>query len=156
MFANQHKLTGRLTIDIYDALNQNHETKVVNNLITRTGKETLAKYFINNITSALGFYIGVGTGTTAAAEANTALETQQEEVAATVTFIEDATKPVTLRVSAAVPPLATGAAAQPLTEAGILLNISGQATKALYNRVTFAAINRTEATTLNFAWDISF
>ena len=156
MFTNHHHLTGTLTIEVYNSrLNRRWQTRV-NNLITTTGKQTLARHFINTIKGNLGFHIAVGTGTTPPAVADTALVTQQASVAAKTTFLEDSTKAVTIRVKAEVPPLPENQSPQALTEAGILLAVPGQETKTLYNRVKFAPITRTQATTLNFAWDISF
>ena len=155
MYKEKHNLIGKLDIAIYDSLKNAYSHLQVKNLITTKGKETLAKHFINNISGALTFHIAVGTGSTAAQEADTALETQIQEVTATASYVEGALTP-SIRVEAEIPALAEGEATQLLTEAGIKLGIEGQADKVLYNHVIFPVVSHTQSTTLSFAWDISF
>lgn len=149
-------MKGRLTLVLRDELGRVVEQRVVDNLITDAGRGFVARYFTGVLQGAPKLFIAVGTGkkggattTNPPAATDTALSQQVDRAEATVAVKDNvATVTATLRA-------AGGGAVQPLEEAGIQIELSGQP-PVLYNRVTFAVVNKSPNMEMTLSWEVTF
>jgi hypothetical protein len=115
------------------------------NLIVQVGKNFLASAVINSSASPFNA-MAIGTGTTAASTADTALQTEVARAAFTTGTVS--TNVVSLS-NTYVAGTGTGA----ITEAGIFNNATSGGT--MLSHVVFSAINKGAADTLTINWTIT-
>lgn len=121
-----------------------HE-ETIHNLIVTVGKNAIADQLLASPSIAKPTHMAVGTGTTAAAAGDTALQTELDRNALTsktrsgnvVTFVGD---------------WAAGDATGAITEAGIL---NAASVGDLYARAVFSVINKGANDTLQITWTIT-
>lgn len=112
------------------------------NLITTNGKNGIADQLLASPTITKPTHMGIGTGTTAPAESNTALVT---EVGTRVSLTKSRSNNVVTNVASFGAGNGTGA----ITEAGIFTASTGG---TMYSRITFSAINKGSNDTLELTW----
>ena len=117
------------------------------NLITTKGFDLVCDVLGKNAQPGDLTHIGIGTGTTAAAVAQTALVTQNARAVAAYAHVAG-TKVFTMVVTFA-PATGTGA----ITEAGCF-NAANSGT--MFNRVVFAAVNKAAADSLTVTFTFTF
>ena len=115
------------------------------NLIVQVGKNFLASAVITSSTSPF-VAIAIGTGTTAAALGDTALQTEVARAAYT-------TSSVSTNVVSLSNTFAAGTGTGAITEAGVLNNATSGGT--LLSHVVFSAINKGASDTLTINWTIT-
>lgn len=112
------------------------------NLIVDTGKSGIADQLLASPTIPKPTHMGIGTGTTAPAAANTALVT---EVGTRQSLTKSRSGNVVTNVATFGAGVGTGA----ITEAGIFTAVTAG---TLYSRITFSAINKGANDTLELTW----
>lgn len=117
----------------------------VRNLVVTTGKEGIVDQLAATPTVGVPKYIAVGTGSTAAAAGNTALETEVKRKEATTRTRSG--KVLTMSVE-----FGAGEATGTLKEAGILTASSGG---TLYSRTVFEGIAKGAEDTLVATWKLT-
>ena len=115
------------------------------NLIVQTGKNFLASAVISSSTSPFNA-MAIGTGTTAASTADTALQTETARAAF-------GTSSVTTNVVSLSNTYAAGTGTGAVTEAGLFNNSTSGGT--MLSRVVFSAINKGASDTLTINWTIT-
>ena len=138
MIHDDLKLTGALTIALNDVIVQETE-----NLVVTAGKNWVADR-MNNVNTVMT-HMAVGTGTTEALAAQTALITESDRNTLTSTT-------VTNNAIAYVATWAAGDATAALTEAGILDAASGG---DLLARTVFSVVNKGAADSMTITWTIT-
>ena len=138
MIHDDLKLTGALTIAVNDEIVQETE-----NLVVTAGKNWVADR-MNNANTVMT-HMAVGTGTTEALAAQTALITENDRNALTSTTVTD-------NAVAYVATWAAGDATAALTEAGILDAASGG---DLLARTVFSVVNKGAADSMTITWTIT-
>lgn len=145
MIEENMSVKGRLSVVLRDALGNVKETYEIPNLVVNTGLAYIASR-MKDTTEAAMSHMGVGSGTTAAAGGNTALETQiGSRVALTSTTV---TANETVYVATFGAGVGTGA----ITEAGIF-NASTSGT--MLCRSVFSVVNKGADDTLQITWTIT-
>ena len=139
------KVTGSVNVVIHDDSGKQKENFTIPNLVVTTGLAYIASR-MKDATATAMTHMAVGTGSTAAAAGNTALETQLgSRVALTSTT-------VTSNSIAYVASFGAGVATGALTEAGIF-NASTSGT--MLCRTVFAVINKGASDTMTITWTIT-
>ena len=139
------KVTGSVNVVINDESGKQKENFTIPNLVVDTGLAYIASR-MKDATATAMTHMTVGTGSTAAAAGNTALETQLgSRVALTSTT-------VTSNSIAYVASFGAGVATGALTEAGIF-NASTSGT--MLCRTVFAVINKGASDTMTITWTIT-
>jgi len=139
------KVTGSVNVVIHDESGKQKENFTIPNLVVTTGLAYIASR-MKDATATAMTHMAVGTGSTAAAAGNTALETQLgSRVALTSTT-------VTSNSTAYVATFGAGVGTGALTEAGIF-NASTSGT--MLCRTLFAVINKGAADTMTITWTIT-
>lgn len=140
------KLTGKLVI----SLNGNI-VREVSNLVVTTGRNWLAACASGD--ASVMSHMAIGTGTTAAVLADTALETEAARVALDVAdgVAVDNTVTYTCTFPADTPDV-TAPAVAAITEAGIL---DADTDGTLLARTVFAAVNKGETDVMTISWVIT-
>ena len=139
------KVTGSVNVVIHDESGKQKENFTIPNLVVTTGLAYIASR-MKDATATAMTHMAVGTGSTAAAAGNTALETQLgSRVALTSTT-------VTSNSIAYVASFGAGVATGALTEAGIF-NASTSGT--MLCRTVFAVINKGASDTMTITWTIT-
>ena len=133
------KLTGALTIALNDEVV--HE---VDNLVVTAGKNFVVLR-MKDTTKAAMTHMAVGTGTTTAAAAQTALVTENDRNTLTSTT-------VTANAIAYVCTWAAGDATAALTEAGIFNASSGG---DMLCRTVFSVVNKASADSMTITWTVT-
>tara|TARA_Y100001972_G_scaffold111973_1_gene145300 strand:+ start:2255 stop:2683 length:429 start_codon:yes stop_codon:yes gene_type:complete len=133
------EMKGRLTISLNDNVVQE-----VDNLVVTAGKGYVASRMKDATATAMS-HMAIGTGTTAAAAAQTALVTESARVALTSTTVSGAD--VTYVASF---PAGTGTAA--ITEAAILNASSGG---TMLCRTVFAVVNKGSSDSMTITWVVT-
>jgi hypothetical protein len=133
------KLTGALTIALNDEVV--HE---VDNLVVTAGKNFVASR-MKDTTKAAMTHMAVGTGTTEALAAQTALVTENDRNTLTSTT-------VTANAIAYVCTWAAGDATAALTEAGIFNASSGG---DMLCRTVFSVVNKAAADSMTITWTVT-
>jgi hypothetical protein len=139
MFESNLTLTGTLSISLNGEV-----VKEVPNLVVTTGKNYVASRMKDATATAMS-HMAVGTGSTAAAAADTALGSEAARVALTSTTVS--TNTVSYVASF---PAGTGTAS--LTEAG-LLNASSSGT--MLCRTVFAVVSKGASDVMTITWVIT-
>ena len=133
------EMKGRLTISLNDEVVQE-----VDNLVVTAGKGYVASRMKDATATAMS-HMAIGTGTTAAAAAQTALVSESARVALTSTTVSGAD--VTYVASF---PAGTGTAA--ITEAAILNASSGG---TMLCRTVFAVVNKGSSDSMTITWVVT-
>lgn len=126
-------------IDEHGQVKEQHEGV---NLITTNGKNGIADQLLAAPTITKPTHMGIGTGTTAAADAQTALVT---EIGARAALSKSRSNNVVTNVASFAAGNGTGA----ITEAGIF---TASSAGAMYSRIVFAVINKGASDTLELTW----
>jgi len=137
------KVTGELKITVTKPDGNVHET-VVPNIVVTDGKEYIASRMKDATATAMS-HMAIGTGTTAAAAGDSALETEAGRVALTSTT-------VTSNAVAYVATFAAGTGTGAITEAGIL-NASSSGDRVC--RTVFSGMSKGAADTLGSTWTVT-
>lgn len=135
-------LTGKLTISLNDEIVQ--ET---NNLVVTAGKEWVAARMKN--TSTVMTHMGVGTGTTAAVIANTALETQHGDGRQTLTTSGGSVSGAVITFHRT---FAAGNQTGAITEAGVFTAATGG---TMLCRTVFGVVNKGALDTMTISWAVT-
>jgi hypothetical protein len=135
-------LTGKLTISLNDEIVQ--ET---NNLVVTAGKEWVAARMKD--TSTVMTHMGVGTGTTAAVIANTALETQHGDGRQTLTTSGGSVSGAVITFHRT---FAAGNQTGAITEAGVFTAASGG---TMLCRTVFGVVNKGALDTMTISWAVT-
>jgi len=149
MFNDAIKMTGNLKLVLTDENGNIKQEEEVKNLVVTVGKNFIASSMAKTTTNspAAMTHMEVGTGTTAAAVGDTALQTAVASSRVTLTSTTVTTNNVAYVASF---PAGTGTGA--LTEAGIF-NASSSGT--LLCRTVFSVINKGAADTLGITWTVT-
>lgn len=139
MFESNFTLTGTLSISLNGEV-----VKEVPNLVVTTGKNYVASRMKDATATAMS-HMAVGTGSTAAAAADTALGSESARVALTSTTVS--TNTVTY-----VATYPAGTATASLTEAGIL-NAASSGT--MLCRTVFAVVSKSASDVMTVTWSIT-
>lgn len=147
MFTDNVTPKGRIKFDLYDASGNLKETREINNVIVTVGKNYLANYLTGvPPTETFMPYVGLGTGTTAAAVGDGNLESAlPTRIQGTLTSSTN----VWQNQAIFGPGVDTGA----ITEAGLFSNGSGG---TMFARQVFAVINKSAGDTLQVTWQVTF
>lgn len=137
------KVTGELKLTLTKPDGNTHET-VVPNIVVTDGKEYIASRMKDATATAMS-HMAIGTGSTAAAAGDSALETEAGRVSLTSTT-------VTSNAVAYVATFGAGTGTGAITEAGILNASSGG---DLLCRTVFSVINKGAADTLGITWTVT-
>lgn len=153
-------MKGVLTIELRDRRGHLVDQRRVHNLITRAGKELLAQLLMGKVDALPNAWtIVVGTGSTLEQSNNTTLVAQVDgasDASPRVEVIEQGGgNLVRATVTATLPERAQGEV-QPLTEAGIRIRTRPGTEGTLFNRVTFAPVNRGTNMVMTLSWEITF
>lgn len=145
MIQEQMSVKGRLSVVLLDADGKVKHSQDIPNLVVNTGLAFIASR-MKDTTDAAMSHMAVGSGTTAAAAGNTALETQiGSRVSLTSTT-------VTANATAYVATFAAGTGTGAITEAGIF-NASTAGT--MLCRTVFSVVNKGADDTLQITWAIT-
>jgi hypothetical protein len=149
MFNDAIKMTGNLKLVLTDEHGNVKQEEEVKNLVVTVGKNFIASSMAKTTTNspAAMTHMEVGTGTTAAAVGDTALQTAVASSRVTLTSTTVTTNNVAY---VATFPAGTGTGA--LTEAGIF-NAASSGT--LLCRTVFSVINKGAADTLGITWTVT-
>lgn len=143
------KVTGNLSIELKDSNGNLLDYRQVDNLVVDNGLAYIASR-MKDATATVMSHMAVGTSSTAASDAQTALITEVARVALTSTTISTTTVTGDALTYVATFPSGTGTAA--LTEAGIL-NAASAGT--LLCRTVFAVINKGASDSLTITWKVT-
>lgn len=141
------KATGKVNVVISDVNGKVKQDFTVSNLVVDTGLAHIAGALSANPTPTAMSHMAVGTGTTAAAAGDTALETEAADGRVVLT----STTPTDNSV-AYVASYGAGVATAALTEAAIL-NASSAGT--MLCRTVFPVINKGAADTMTVTWTVT-
>lgn len=144
MLQDSIKVTGNLKVVLTGPDGQVKDTQEFKNLVVTTGKNFIASRMAGTSSNVMS-HMAIGTGTTAAAVGDTALETEAGRVSLTSSTVTDNSV-----AYVATFPAGTGTGA--ITEAGIL-NASSSGT--LLCRTVFSVINKGSADTLGITWTVT-
>jgi hypothetical protein len=145
MFENNLSVKGRLSVVLRDADGNVKQSQDIPNLVVNSGLAFIASR-MKDTTDAAMSHMAVGSGTTAAAAGDTALETQiGSRVSLTSTT-------VTANAVAYVATFAAGTGTGAITEAGIF-NASTAGT--MLCRTVFSVVNKGADDTLQITWTIT-
>lgn len=144
MLQDSIKVTGNLKVVLTGPDGQVKDEQEFKNLVVTTGKNFIASR-MKDTTDAAMSHMAIGSGTTAAAVGDTALETELGRVSLTSTT-------VTSNSVAYVATFPAGTGTGAVTEAGIL-NASSSGT--LLCRTVFSVINKGSADTLGITWTVT-
>jgi hypothetical protein len=149
MFNDAIKMTGNLKLVLTDEHGNVKQEEEVKNLVVTVGKNFIASSMAKTTTNspAAMTHMEVGTGTTAAAVGDTALQTAVASSRVTLTSTTVTTNNVAY---VATFPAGTGTGA--LTEAGIF---NAASVGTLLCRTVFSVINKGAADTLGITWTVT-
>ena len=140
------KITGDVKIDIIGADGAEKDSREIKNLVVTTGKTFIASRIVGVASNVMG-WMELGTGTTAAAVGDTALQTAISGSRVALTSGTSATNVVTYVASF---PAGTGTGA--VTEAGVF-NASSAGT--MLCRTVFSVVNKGAADAMSSTWTIT-
>lgn len=145
MIKDKLSVSGMLEIVLKDEFGNIKEQRTLKNLITDLGKAWIAARMVDaGIPDAMS-YMAIGTGTTATASSQTALVTESARSALTSSVVSGSTITYSATFGA-------GSGTGAVTEAAIL---NAAAVGTMFNRTTFAAINKGASDTLSITWIVS-
>jgi len=140
------KITGDVKIDIIGADGTVTDTREIKNLVVTAGKTFIASRMVGVASTIMGF-MELGTGTTAAAVGDTALETVISGSRVALTSGTASTNVVTYVASF---PAGTGTGA--VTEAGVFNDVSAG---TMLCRTVFSVVNKGAADAMSITWTIT-
>ena len=140
------KITGDVKIDIIGADGTVTDTREIKNLVVTAGKTFIASRMVGVASTIMGF-MELGTGTTAAAVGDTALETAIGSSRVALTSGTASTNVVTYVASF---PAGTGTGA--VTEAGVFNDVSAG---TMLCRTVFSVVNKGAADAMSITWTIT-
>ena len=140
------KITGDVKIDIIGADGAVKDSREIKNLVVTSGKTFIASRMVGVASTVMG-WMELGTGTTAAAVGDTALQTAISGSRVALTSGTSATNVVTYVASF---PAGTGTGA--VTEAGVF-NASSAGT--MLCRTVFSVVNKGAADAMSITWSIT-
>jgi hypothetical protein len=140
------KITGDVKIDIIGADGAVKDTREIKNLVVTSGKTFIASRMVGVGSNVMG-WMELGTGTTAAAVGDTALQAAIASSRVALTSGTSATNVVTYVASF---PAGTGTGA--VTEAGVF-NASSAGT--MLCRTVFSVVNKGAADAMSITWTIT-
>ena len=144
MFENNLSVKGRLSVVLRDADGNVKQSQDIPNLVVNSGLAFIASR-MKDTTDAAMSHMAVGSGTTAAAAGDTALETQiGSRVSLTSTT-------VTANAIAYVATFAAGTGTGAITEAGIF---NADTSGTMLCRTVFSVVNKGSDDTLQITWTI--
>jgi hypothetical protein len=146
MIDDNLKVTGRVSISLYDKNGNLKDSRDVKNLVVTAGKGYISGRMITSSVSLMS-HMALGSGTTAPAAGDMALES----ILGVRELLDTGSSPasgVVLYTSSFEAGDATGA----VTEAGIFNSASGG---AMLCRTTFPTINKSATDTLSVTWTIT-
>lgn len=146
MIDDNLKVTGQVSISLYDQNGNLKDGREVNNLVVTTGRGFIASRMISGGASVMS-HMALGSGSTAPAAGNTALES----LLGVREILDSSSSPasgIVLYSSSFEAGDATGA----VTEAGIFNAASGG---TMLCRTTFDTINKSATDTLSVTWSIT-
>ncbi len=149
MIVETIKAKGRLSILLIDANGNIKDERNVDNLVVDVGLAYIASRMKDASATAMS-HMAVGTNSTAAADANTALGAESARVALTSSTITTTT--VSNDTVEYLATFGTGVGTAALTEAGIF-NASSSGT--MLCRTVFAVINKGANDTLTITWKVT-
>ena len=138
------KMTGDLKIVLTDENGQIKHEQEVKNLVVTVGKNLIASR-LKDTTDAAMTHMAIGSGTTAAANGDTALGTELGRVSLTSTT-------VTTNNVAYVATFPAGTGTGAVTEAGLFNDVSAG---TMLCRTVFSVINKGAADTLGITWTVT-
>jgi hypothetical protein len=144
------KVTGDVSFVLRDETGKIIETKEIHNLVVTTGLNFIAARLKGATPAATEMtHMAVGTGTVAAALANTTLGTELARAALTTSGGTVGASPATITYACTFPG-GTGTGA--LTEAGVF---SASSAGTMMCRTVFSAINKAAGDSLTITWTIT-
>ena len=141
---DESRALGKLTIEVKDKDGNLKQKQEVKNLVVDTGLDYIASRMKDATATAMS-HMAIGTGSTAAAAGNTALETEAARVALTSTT-------VTANAVAYVASFGAGTGTGAITEAGIL-NAASSGT--LLCRTVFSVVNKGASDSMTITWTVT-
>jgi hypothetical protein len=145
MKRNPLKLVGILTVELFDAQGRLKTRRKVRNIVVNTGRALIIDRLQGN-TPAVADYIAIGTGATAAAAADTTLQTEVARSQGTLSQPDAYT-------DRCVYTFAAGTGTGNITEAG---RLNAAAAGTLVGRQTFTAVNKTASDSLQITYDFTY
>ena len=146
MVIDNIKITGDVKIDIIGADGVVKDSREIKNLVVTSGKTFIASRIVG-VASAIMSHMELGTGTTAAAVGDTALQTAISGSRVTLTSGTSSTNVVTYVASF---PAGTGTGA--VTEAGVF-NAASAGT--MLCRTVFSVVNKGASDAMSITWTIT-
>jgi len=143
------KLTGTWKFEVFDENGKRKSRKTVRNLIVNSGLAWVAQYINAAVPPANMSHIGVGTGTTAAAAANTALQTEVLSRGSVTKSVVTTT--VTNDTMRFVVTIQNASTSKTITEAG-LFNASTSGT--MFNRAVFTGVGLAATDNMQITLDV--
>ncbi len=143
---DESRVLGKLKIEVKDKHGKVKDTREVDNLVVDTGLAFIASRMKDATATAMS-HMELGTGTTAAAAGNTALETA---ISGSRTALTSTT--VTSNAVAYVASFAAGTGTGAVTEAGILNAASGG---TLLCRTVFSVVNKGASDSMTITWTVT-
>ena len=143
---DESRVLGKLKIEVKDKHGKVKDTREVDNLVVDTGLAFIASRMKDASATAMS-HMELGTGTTAAAAGNTALETA---ISGSRTALTSTT--VTSNAVAYVASFAAGTGTGAVTEAGILNAASGG---TLLCRTVFSVVNKGASDSMTITWTVT-
>jgi hypothetical protein len=146
MISDNLRLRGRLDIVVTAPDGTIKDTKRVDNLVVTTGKNFVASRMAGTSVSVMSD-MSIGTGSTAAAAADTTLGSESARVSLTSTTVNNNDV-----VYLATFPANTPASAAAITEAGIF---NASTSGSMLCRTVFSQINKAPADSLTITWTVT-
>ena len=146
MISDNLQMRGRLTIVVTAPDGSVKDDQTVENLVVTTGKNYVASRMAGTSANVMS-HMAIGTGSTAAAAADTTLGTESARVSLTSTTNNNNDV-----VYVATFPANTPASAAAITEAGLFNASSGG---AMLCRTVFAQVNKQTADALTITWTVT-
>ena len=135
-------LKGRMTAVLRDPDGHVKDRREVENLIVTAGRDAIVAQLLATPGVAAPGWMAIGTGATAAAAGDTALQTELDRNALT-------SKTRSTNVLTMVGDWAAGDGTGAITEAGVF---SASSAGTLYSRAVFSVINKAAGDTLQITW----
>lgn len=147
MIKENFKVVGSLKIELFDEHGNLKDVREIENLVVNSGIAFIAQRLISTPTAMS--HMAIGTGTTAAAAAQTALVTEVGRVA--LTSSTNITTTVTNDTVQYVASFPAGTGTGAITEAGIF-NAASAGT--MLNRTVFSVVNKGAGDAMSITWNV--
>tara|TARA_R110000868_G_scaffold290029_6_gene550298 strand:+ start:105 stop:551 length:447 start_codon:yes stop_codon:yes gene_type:complete len=146
MISDNIKITGNVKIDVFSQDGLLKESQEIKNLVVNTGKYFIASRMVGASAATMG-WMELGTGTTAAAVGDTAL---QSAIGSSRVALATSTSSTNVVTYTATFPAGTGTGA--VTEAGIF-NAASAGT--MLCRTVFSVVNKGASDVINITWTVT-